>query len=280
MPLPALHLRLVQAAVKWQTTPNCHCEGGQGPTWRPEREARGSALGVQSREGSSVFAGVSLLSDRILRDSHVASLLGMTNLRASRHRMRIADIASLHGGHYPTRPIDTTSGWFFCGQSDVESAHIYAMPVRVQPGTSPSCCRNSAAMPIRLRTTASIPTRPTATASYPTQEAFRRALEDLYRKEVLPARDNGLCAAIYTQLSDVEDEVNGLLTYDRALCKSRRGQHARDRGAAAVLTVGAGAGKLWGGSRQPRRVQRRRFVKAVGKRTSQLRPQRRSGNAR
>ena len=40
---------------------------------------------------------VPLLSDRILRDSHVASLLGMTNLRASRHRMRIADIASLHG---------------------------------------------------------------------------------------------------------------------------------------------------------------------------------------
>ena len=55
---------------------------------------------------------------------------------------------------------------------------------------------------------------------YPTQEAFRRALEDLYRKEVLPARDNGLCAAIYTQLSDVEDEVNGLVIYDRALCKA------------------------------------------------------------
>ena len=46
--------------------------------------------------------------------------------------------------------------------------------------------------------------------------------------------------------------------------QGRRGPHARDRGAAAVLTVGAGAGKLWG-SRQPRRAQRRRFVKAVGK---------------
>ena len=30
---------------------NCHCEAPKGP-WRPEREARGSALGVQSREGS------------------------------------------------------------------------------------------------------------------------------------------------------------------------------------------------------------------------------------
>ena len=94
MPLPAPHLRLVQAAVKMANAPELSLRGGQRPTWRPEREARGSALGVQSREGSSVFAGVSLLSDRILRDSHVASLLGMTNLRASRHRMRIADIAN------------------------------------------------------------------------------------------------------------------------------------------------------------------------------------------
>ena len=29
----------------------------------------------------------------------------------------------------------------------------------------------------------------------------------------------GLCAAIYTQVSDVEDEINGLLTYDRKVCK-------------------------------------------------------------
>ena len=101
MPLPAPHLRLVQAAVKMANDPELSLRGGQRPTWRPEREARGSALGVQSREGSSVFAGVPLLSDRVLRDSHVASLLGMTNLRASRHRMRIADIASLHGGHGP-----------------------------------------------------------------------------------------------------------------------------------------------------------------------------------
>ena len=33
----------------------CHCEAPKGP-WRPERAARGSALGVQSRAGSYVFA--------------------------------------------------------------------------------------------------------------------------------------------------------------------------------------------------------------------------------
>ena len=43
---------------------NCHCEGALRP-W-------------QSREGSYVFAGSAQLSGQVLRDSHVASLLGMT----------------------------------------------------------------------------------------------------------------------------------------------------------------------------------------------------------
>ncbi len=36
---------------------------------------------------------------------------------------------------------------------------------------------------------------------------------------VLPSIPHGLCGCIYTQLSDVEDEINGLYTYDRAVCK-------------------------------------------------------------
>ena len=36
--------------------PSLSLQGGRRPTWRPEREARGSALGVQSRESSCVFA--------------------------------------------------------------------------------------------------------------------------------------------------------------------------------------------------------------------------------
>ena len=48
------------------------------------------------------------------------------------------------------------------------------------------------------------------------------ALEALYRREILPAREQGLCGCIYTQLSDVEDEINGLYSYDRAVCKVDR----------------------------------------------------------
>ena len=37
--------------------------------------------------------------------------------------------------------------------------------------------------------------------------------------EVVPCVRNGLCAAVYTQVSDVEDEINGLVTYDRKVEK-------------------------------------------------------------
>ena len=51
--------------------PDLSLRGGRRPTWRPEREARGSALGVQSREGSHDFAdslpGIRLSSARLPR---------------------------------------------------------------------------------------------------------------------------------------------------------------------------------------------------------------------
>ena len=62
--------------------------------------------------------------------------------------------------------------------------------------------------------------------------AFAQALERLYRDEVIPLVREGLCAAVYTQLSDVEDETNGLLTYDRRVCKV---EEARMRSIAAAL---------------------------------------------
>ena len=52
-------------ALKWHQPPNLSLRGGRRPT-------------RQSREGSYVFAGSAQLSGQVLRDSHVASLLGMT----------------------------------------------------------------------------------------------------------------------------------------------------------------------------------------------------------
>jgi CO dehydrogenase nickel-insertion accessory protein CooC1 len=51
-------------------------------------------------------------------------------------------------------------------------------------------------------------------------EELTEALERLYFDEVVEEiRKNRLCAAILTQVSDVEDEINGLVTYDRKVVK-------------------------------------------------------------
>ena len=51
-------------------------------------------------------------------------------------------------------------------------------------------------------------------------EAYANAVEELYREQVVPCVREGLCAAVYTQVSDVEDEINGMLTYDRRVNKA------------------------------------------------------------
>ncbi|MBO4500974.1 MAG: replicative DNA helicase, partial [Clostridia bacterium] len=56
--------------------------------------------------------------------------------------------------------------------------------------------------------------------TFATREAYIDALRALYRS-LIPLAKEGLCGAIYTQVSDVEDETNGLFTFDRAVLKVR-----------------------------------------------------------
>ena len=60
--------------------PDLSLRGGRRPTWRPEREARGSALGVQSREGSYDFAdGSPVIQSGTARLPRAQSALAMTH---------------------------------------------------------------------------------------------------------------------------------------------------------------------------------------------------------
>ena len=55
---------------------------------------------------------------------------------------------------------------------------------------------------------------------YQSAGEYMDALARLYEKEIIPCLDKqALSAAVYTQVSDVEDEVNGILTFDRKSCK-------------------------------------------------------------
>ena len=56
--------------------------------------------------------------------------------------------------------------------------------------------------------------------NFDSAEALTEGLEKLYREQIVPAlRATNLCALVLTQVSDVEDEVNGMMTYDRRVVK-------------------------------------------------------------
>jgi len=52
-----------------------------------------------------------------------------------------------------------------------------------------------------------------------TREDYNKDFTKLYENEVIPLISRGLCATVYTQISDVEEEINGIVTYDREVLK-------------------------------------------------------------
>jgi hypothetical protein len=55
--------------------------------------------------------------------------------------------------------------------------------------------------------------------TYQDKDAVIKAYRTKYGKMVEMYQKNGVSAAVYTQTTDVEGEVNGLLTYDREIIK-------------------------------------------------------------
>ena len=120
-----------------------------------------------------------------------------------------------------TRFIDSTSGWFRQKKSDVESLHIYfGSWKKLQVCDKPLVLSEFGGYAYPVEGHLFNPDKAYGYKSCKSLEAFQADLKALYLEKVLPAVKAGLCAAIYTQVSDVEDEINGLLTYDRKVCKA------------------------------------------------------------
>ena len=136
----------------------------------------------------------------------------------------------------PTRFVDTASGWFRGCASDVESIHVYFKPVKLPKDSKPLVLSEFGGYAFRAPGHIFNLTKNYGYRTYKSRSALMEGLEALYRREILPARDGGLCAAIYTQLSDVEDETNGLYTYDRRVCKVDKAR-MRDIGRALAGSI-------------------------------------------
>ncbi len=120
----------------------------------------------------------------------------------------------------PTRLVDHASGWHDQGIGDFKSLHIYfrryehkkdklnrAVILSEFGGYS---YKESDAKHIK---------KEFSYKKLRTREEFVSSVRSLYINEIIPAKNKGLSACIYTQLSDVEQEINGILSFDRTKCK-------------------------------------------------------------
>ena len=121
----------------------------------------------------------------------------------------------------PSRVWDTTSGWFTGTESDVTSEHVYfrALDLHAEPDR-PLVLSEFGGYACAIPEHCANPKKHYGYRALNAPAALTAALEQLYLGEVRKMIGRGLCASILTQVSDVEDEVNGLLTYDRRVLKA------------------------------------------------------------
>ena len=118
-----------------------------------------------------------------------------------------------------TRFIDSTSGWFRRKKTDVDSRHVYFKPIKLKAGDKPLVLSEFGGYSFKPEGHVFNTEQTYGYGKFENQQEFAEAVEKLYREQVIPAAKTGLCAAIYTQVSDVEDETNGLRSYDRKVEK-------------------------------------------------------------
>lgn len=118
-----------------------------------------------------------------------------------------------------SRIIDTTSGWFKTKKTDVESDHVYFKKIRPKKSKKPIVLSEFGGYSYKPEGHVANPHNTYGYRFFKSQPDFMKALCNLYEDEVLPYIEKGLCASVYTQVSDVEDETNGLLSYDRKVLK-------------------------------------------------------------
>ena len=130
------------------------------------------------------------------------------------------NIAALTKDLDGTRTVDHASGWHDQGGGDVNSMHVYFKNVNLPIDRKRAVCLTEFGGYSFKDDKHSFNTEKTyGYKKFETIQSFNRGLKELYETDVIAHISKGLCACVYTQLTDVEDEVNGLLTYDRKVLK-------------------------------------------------------------
>lgn len=163
---------------------------------------------------AEVLSTVSLLRN-------VASIAVWTPFNEGWGQFDANAIAALVKEADPTRLVNHVSGWIDQGGGDVKSFHSYLRPFRLRRRRRERrvhALTEYGGYSLRVEGH-DWSDEEFGYRHFETREALASGFQDLHRDQIEPAVVAGLAATVYTQLSDVETELNGLFTWDREVLK-------------------------------------------------------------
>jgi beta-galactosidase/beta-glucuronidase len=128
-------------------------------------------------------------------------------------------IASLVKEKDPTRIVDHASGWFDQNGDDINSLHVYFRKIRIKKENRPTLVTEFGGYSYKVKDHVFNLTNEYGYKKFKDNDSYAAAYIKLYNEQIIPNIEKGLAGCIYTQVSDVEDETNGILTYDRKVNK-------------------------------------------------------------
>lgn len=120
-----------------------------------------------------------------------------------------------------TRLIDQASGWYDQKGGDFLSIHNYFRKLKIRPEKRAIALSEFAGFACHIKEH-SYSNKIYGYQIYKNSEELNREIQQLFKRDIKEYMKKGLSASVFTQLSDVEEEVNGLLTYDRKICKAKK----------------------------------------------------------
>lgn len=119
-----------------------------------------------------------------------------------------------------SRIVDHASGWYDQGGGDVNSMHKYILPIHLRKPKDRAFVVTEFGGYSRVVSGHTWDEKKAfGYLMFKTEESLTKAYKKLIERQIIPIIDKGLSGTIYTQVSDVENEVNGIYTYDRSRLK-------------------------------------------------------------
>jgi len=201
-----------EGILVWQDMPS----GDVSPQWQQRNYFNGKEL-ERSMESEENFKA----EWKAIIDQHISnpSIVTWVPFNEAWGQFKTAEIAAWNKQYDPSRLVNSASGGNFYPVGDMLDIHSYPAPdLALYDGKRVCVLGEYGGIGLPVESHLWVKDRNWGYVQYKTSEEATNAYIDLVEKlKVLIPR--GFSAAVYTQTTDVEMEINGLLTYDRKVIK-------------------------------------------------------------